>query len=117
MKKVRLYLTNIDLRTRTLRPAKSLEKTILRQDDSGASYGMIHANSFILNPDGTFRVVIKLPEELQQQVDRGEVEVEWVLPKGGAPLFVGDDVVEKIKQLQKKERNKLIHSGRAWKQN
>ncbi len=114
-KKITLYLTDIALHHRNFREAKTLEKTI-KQDGNRLERGRIYTNDALTKtPDGQFQYEIRLPEELQRQINAGEVEVELMMPEGGIPIFLGKDGVEKAAQLKKKARLKLARSGQTWK--
>lgn len=114
-KKITLYLTDIALHHRNFREAKTLDKTVKR-DANGLERGRIYTNDALTKtPDGQFQYAIRLPEELQRQIDAGEIEVEFMRPKGGIPIFLGKDGVEKAAQLRKKARLKLASTGQTWK--
>jgi hypothetical protein len=114
-KKITLYLTDFGLHARKFRPATTLEKTI-KKSSNGLDQGRIYTNHAIKTyPDGRFEIAIKLPEELQKQVDAGEVEVDFMMPKDGTPIFLGNDAIEKMAQLKKKERLKLARTSQTWK--
>lgn len=114
-KKITLYLTDIALHHRNFREAKKLDKTI-KQDEHGRERGRIYTNDALTKtPDGQFQYEIRLPEELQRQINAGEVDVEFMMPEGGIPIFLGKDGIEKATQLRKKTRLKLARSGQIWK--
>jgi len=101
------------IHSRTFREAKTLDKAMKTGED-GLERGRIYCNdSFTTTPDGKFRFVIKLPEELQRQIDAGEAEVEFILPEGGAYVYLGQDAKEKMAQLKKKDRLKLARTGQV----
>ena len=115
-KKIILQLTDFAIHARDFRPAKTLEAATQQKNQSGEPRGRFYMNHSIkVNPDGTFQIVMQLPEELQKQIDNGEVEVEIAMPKGGVPIFAANDALEKIAQLKKKTRLKLASTGKTWK--
>jgi len=113
-KKIVYQITDFALHAREFRPATKIENAI-KKDSAGIERGRIYTNDAVETlPDGRFKIAIKLPEELQKQVDAGEVEVEFKLPEGGAPVFLGKDAIEKMAQMNKKERLKLARTGKVW---
>ena len=108
-KKLILFLTNLALHTKSFRPATKFKNTIKWQTPEGLPYGRIYTN---VGPDGKLR--IQIPADLQAAIDRGEIEVDLAIPKQGLPLYTGKDTLKKIKQIENKERNLLIHRGRTW---
>ena len=115
-KKIPLYLTFIGLHTREFRPTQSLEKTEILTTPEGLDTSRFFATILkngdeVTSPDGKFRLNIKLPPSIQAEVDAG-AEIEVFVPKEGLYIFAGTDLVKKVEQIKKKERNKLIHTSR-----
>lgn len=115
-KRIVLQLTDFAVHARDFRPAKTLEAATKENAADGSPRGRLYMNqSLKVNDDGTFRIELQLPEELQRQVDAGEVELVIAMPKGGVPIFAGKDAEEKIAKHREKERLRLAKSGRVWK--
>lgn len=112
-KKITLYITDFTLHTRKFRSATKLENSV-SEKQGDIEHGRIYTNDALIETTEGTRYMIKFPEELQRQIDAGEVEVELVLPEGGVPIRVGKDALEKIAQIKKKERLKLARSCRSW---
>lgn len=108
-KKIILYLTDITHHVKDLRPAKTFEKSIKGTLPEGSLYGRLSGN---MNKDGVLEV--KIPDDMQAAIDRGEIEVMLAIPKNGLVTYAGKDVPVKIAQMEKKKRNQIIHSGRVW---
>lgn len=115
VKQISLILTDTALHARHFRPAKTLDGAVAERMSDGTESGRLYMNGGIkVNPDGTFSFEIKLPEELQKQIDAGEVELKISLPEGGLPIFLSRDGMEKLAQIRKKERLRLARTGKVW---
>lgn len=115
-KKIPLYLTFIGLHTREFRPTQSLDKTEIRTTSEGLDTSRFFATILkngdeVKTPEGKFRLNIKLPPDIQAEVDAG-AELEIFVPKDGLFVFAGTDLVKKVEQMKAKERKKLIHTSR-----
>ncbi len=53
---------------------------------------------------GTYEMVIKFPPDLQERIDRGEVEL--MIPDGGLPIYAGKDMWEMAAKMKRVEDNK-----------
>lgn len=58
----------------------------------------------------TMKIRIGLPKDLQDQVDRGEVQL--MMPKDGLLVYAGKDVDEFIEKRRQAERIQVIHRNR-----
>ncbi len=103
-KKIVLYLTDIAHHVKDLRPAKTLEKSLKGPTPEGLPYGRLAAT---LDKDGELR--LKLPDDMQAAINRGELEVVLAFPKKGLPAYAGKDTVEKVRQMEKQATNEIIH--------
>ncbi|MBP6948721.1 MAG: hypothetical protein KBB50_01440 [Candidatus Pacebacteria bacterium] len=114
MKKIKLYITDLQLHARTFRPAEKFIKTI-KSDQNGNPFGRIYGNNEKpeVGDNGVFRFSIPLPDDLQEQISKGLVEVEIVTPSGGVPIHLSQDTVEKIVSLEKKKLRKISRT-RYW---
>ncbi|MFM2357668.1 MAG: hypothetical protein RJA61_405 [Candidatus Parcubacteria bacterium] len=113
--KEKIYLTDITLHVRDFRQTINFAKVAQK----GRMYSPISSDSFksakpteSLDKTGEFEIEINLPKDLQEKLDKGEVEL--MMPKDGLLMYAGKDVGEKIKQINSKKRNLLIHRGRTW---
>jgi len=113
--KEKVYLTDITLHVREFRQTINFAKVAQK----GRVYSPIPSSSFRSAPPsensdktGEFEIEINLPKDLQEKLDNGEVEL--MMPEDGLLLYAGKDVDEKIKQINSKKRNLLIHRGRTW---
>jgi hypothetical protein len=115
MPKQRIYLTDITLHTREFRQTTNYSTAAERgrmysplpkdyQTNSGPS----------ASGSGTFTLTFEFPQELQERINRGEVEV--MVPKDGLLVYPGRDLVEQYKKDQAAARRQLIHAnrGRTW---
>lgn len=113
--KEKIYLTDITLHVREFRQTINFAKVAQK----GRIYSPIPLGSFRSTPPsensdktGEFEIEINLPKDLQEKLDKGKVEL--MMPKDGLLMYAGKDVYEKIKQMNSKKRNLLIHRGRTW---
>jgi hypothetical protein len=113
--KEKIYLTDITLYVREFRQTINFAKVA----EKGRMYSPIPSNNLkgtthktVSDKQGEFQIEINLPKDLQDRLDKGEVEL--MMPKDGLQIFSGKDVDEKIKQMNGKKRNLLIHRGRTW---
>ena len=110
-----IYITDVALHANHRRPAATLAKAANKRLPDGQPYGRMYGPSPALISNGQFRIAIKLPADLQSQVDRGEVEINVLVPKGGLPVFPDNSCGEKIAQLEKKKSSMAIHRSKVWK--
>ncbi len=113
MAKERIYLTDLTLHTRDSTPTPNFSKVAQK----GRMYSKLpdgYANSpkNEEKPAGTFRISFKLPEDLMERINRGEVEI--MSPEGGLFVYPGKDMVETMEKMKKKNRNLSKHRGRTW---
>ena len=114
MEKEFIYLTDITLHTRDFRPTTQYSKvaekgrmyfpmkskTPQKPDDQSAIRDIDEVNH-------TLRLRITFPPDLQERIDRGEVEV--MIPEDGLNVFAGKDTIETAKAMAKKGRRVDIH--------
>ncbi len=119
VKKEKLYITGIWVHTRefhqTVNFSKVAEKGRMYSPMPPVSVSQKISDSEISNKpssDGKFKFIIKLPDDLQEKINRGEIDV--MIPISGLFVFPGKDAVEKAKQLEEKARNELIHNSSKW---
>jgi hypothetical protein len=122
MEKERLYLTDITLHTRDFRQTTQYSKVAQKgrmympfkpQKPSGDEQKS--AISDIDDTNRTFKLHIKFPSDLQERIDRGEVEL--MIPKDGLLVFAGKDAFELAEAMAKKERREGVHEKygkKAW---
>ncbi len=110
-KKIILFLTDVALHTGKHRSAQTLENAIKGEVSPGVTYGRLYTD---IGPDG--KLLIKIPQDMQDAINRGEIEVDLAFPKKGLPVFAGNDTVEKLSQMNRKQRRQIIHNnrGRIW---
>lgn len=113
----KLYIVMVGLHTTEKRPtfkfSNAAEKGII-YTPMPKEY-VKHTSSQDTRPlivGNTIKMVIEFPPEVVEKVHSGEVVV--MMPKGGLHAYAGNDVVEKIVQMDKKKRKQTIHSGRTW---
>lgn len=58
----------------------------------------------------TMKIRIDLPKDLQDQVDRGEVQL--MMPKDGLMVYAGRDLIELLDKRKRNERTQIIHRNR-----
>lgn len=95
-KKLKLLVTDIAFHTKEFRPASKFAKTIRGMLPSGQWYGRLFSPVVKTKPSeveqvGTPQCVLTLPPDIQEQIDRDELEIELVLPEGGVPIYAGTD--------------------------
>jgi len=122
MDKERLYLTDITLHTRDFRQTTQYSKVAQKgrmympfkpQKPSGGEQKS--AISDIDDTNRTFKLHIKLPPDLQERIDKGEVEL--MIPKDGLLVFAGKDAIETAAAMTKKEHRESVHEKygkKAW---
>jgi hypothetical protein len=104
--KERIYLTDITLHTReyhqTLNYAKAAKK--------GRMYAPLPAGEAKSLTTGAKigKIVIPFPPDLQERISRGEVEI--MMPKEGLFVYVGKDVVEKVKGMNAQANRQDVHN-------
>lgn len=111
MTKERIYLTDITLHSRGHKQTASFSKVAKK----GRMYSPLpkdYAQQSPVTNDGTFRIAIELPPDLQERINHGEAEL--MMPEGGLPVYVGRDVNELIEKMNRAKRRQLIHRGRTW---
>ena len=113
-KKLTLDLTHLGLHSRSFRPVSKLENAIEGKTPDGLPYGRLFSPGTIgLTPipgsPGKFEFVIPYPPDIRAQIERGELEVEFIMPEGGLMFYAGKDLTEKAAQLKKKARNKKVY--------
>lgn len=115
-KKEFIFLTNIMLHVREQRQTYSYSRVA----EKGRMYFPIEntkTESGTQIKDGTdFSLAIPLPQDLMDRVNKGEAIL--MMPKGGIPIFAGQDTREFVGRMNRKERRELIHRSRPnprWK--
>lgn len=106
----RIYLTDITLHVRDFRQTINFSRVAER----GRMYSPLpkdYAKEFE-SGSSDFSMDIKLPKDLMDRVNAGEVEL--MMPKGGLLIYAGRDVYEKIEKREQDERRQLIHRSRTW---
>lgn len=64
-----------------------------------------YTKDFQVNKGGRFTTVFPPPPELKRVIDEAKVKnkrINFIMPEGGAPVFLGKDTVEKIKAEKRK---------------
>lgn len=112
MNKERIYLTDITLHMREYRQTCNFSKVAQK----GRMYSPLpegyNKGKNIDKEKGIVRLGISLPPDLQERIDKGEVEL--MFPKGGLLIYAGKDVWEFIAKQNEQRRRQLIHSSRVW---
>ena len=111
---IELYLTDMTLHAKHFQSASTLEKAAKKRTSEGLPHGRLYGPTPTVSTDGRYQAIIKLPEELQTQVDSGEVEIRLMMPKEGLSVYADKGVSEKIVQQQKKHTRMAIHRSRVW---
>jgi hypothetical protein len=109
-RELNLILTDYALHTNKKRAAKTYEAAISGQTAEGIPYGRFYGS---MNKNGQFEIAF--PQDMLDQINRGELIVRCFVQKEGTPVFAGEDTVEKIAQINKKKRNMGVHSARVHK--
>ena len=116
-KQTKLLLTDLMLHTKDMRPTPSLEKANAHTSHGFPSprfySGMNQLETASDDPNGTFAFEIKLPPDVQEKVDRGEITLES-LRLTGVPVYPGRDLIEYDMKMNRAQRRQLIHRGRTW---
>ena len=114
MKKIKLYITDLQLHARTFRQAERFVKTF-KSDHNGNPFGRIYSNNGKPNVgnNGVFRLSIPLPNDLQKQISDGLVDVEIITPNEGVSVYLSRDAVEKIVSHERKKVIKMSNT-RYW---
>jgi hypothetical protein len=112
MIKERIYLTDITLHMRGYRQTCNFSKVAQK----GRIYSPLpegyNKKENVDKEKGTVKMAISFPQDLQDRIDKGEVEL--MFPKGGLLVYAGKDVWEFITKQNEQRRRQLIHSSRAW---
>ncbi len=112
---LRLYLTDLTVHHRQMRPTTSYYKAIRKVLPNGQPYGRLYGGTLgPVNKDGKRHFSISLPPDLKERIERGELNVEFIVPKGGLPVLGDEDVMQKISQLMKKAARRLFPPTRVW---
>ncbi len=122
MAKEVLYLTDITLHTRDFRPTGKYSKIAQKgrmympfkpqKPSDGEQKSVI---TDIDDKNHTFKLLIQFPKDLQERIDRGEVEI--MIPKDGLLIFAGQDAIETATAMAKKEHREDVHEKygkKAW---
>ena len=110
-----LLLTDVKFHANHLRPASTLEKAAKQRTPEGMPYGRLTGTAPAPSIPSGYQMLITLPADLQAQVDSGEVEVKWWMPKIGLPTSLDKSVAEKLEQIDRKHTNMAIHRSSTWK--
>ena len=105
MAKERIYLTDITLHTRDYRQTGNFSKVA----EKGRMYSPLPPETAktIDSEAKTARFSFQFPSDLQERINRGEVEI--MVPKEGLFVYAGKDAIEKAKQLSAQARRENVH--------
>jgi len=112
-KVVTILITERSYHVRELHCSTKLKE--VKTEPNGSRSGKIDLVSPLkFNPDGSTQPFeLKLPDELQEQINSGEAEVHIILDTR-IPIGLGSDVHEKIRKMNKTERCKLSATSKVW---
>ena len=101
-----IVLKDIKLHVATRRKPLSFLRSILKVIRSGKPEGRYYQNNPpLVRKDGKFEFSIPLPKNVQEQIEtakkKGEV-VRIMMPKGGIPVYAGDDMIEFVKAHERR---------------
>jgi hypothetical protein len=104
-----LYITELTVHSREGRPTAKFSKVA----EKGRMYRPIApSQSNGSTPPGYIPLFdFTLPRDIEERVERGEVEV--MVPDGEITIWIGDDVQEKLAQMNAQARRELIHRSRG----
>jgi hypothetical protein len=106
IREIDLILTDFALHTTDKRGAKTFEASIASKTPEGFPRGRFNGS---INKKGEFE--IPFPQEMLDQMARGELIVRCFVHKDGTPVFAGKDTQEKLAQINKKKRNMGKHNA------
>lgn len=104
VREIDLILTDFALHTIKKRGAKTFEASIRGKTPEGLPRGRFNGS---INKKGEFE--IPFPQEMLDQMARGELIVRCFVHKNGTPVFAGRDAEEKLKAENKRTKNKKIY--------
>jgi len=101
-----IYLTDMQLHVAKPTNPPSFLRQILKSFRKGGKPGRVYHSGLTPNPDGkTFHFSMPLSKDLKEKVEfarRIGKEPRFIIPKGGIPVYLGKDSIEKIESLKKK---------------
>ena len=103
----KILLTDITHHTRAYRPTNSFFKVA----DKGRMYVPPPKFSFD-EKSGKTIMTLSLPQDLMRAIEKNLVEL--VAPEGYLLVLEGQDMVEKLDSVDRKNLNQAIHQSRAW---
>ncbi|MBU6214488.1 hypothetical protein KGM48_01440 [Patescibacteria group bacterium] len=109
-REIDLILTDFGFHATPKRNAKTLEGSIAGKTPDGQPHGRFYGS---INAEG--KLEIPFPQEMIDQLQRGELKIRLLIPKEGLYGFAGKDIPEKLAQIQKKKRNMGKHAARLHK--
>lgn len=112
-----IYINDIQLHSNKIQnPVPWYTKVI--KTITSRKYERFYSDKIEIKEDGIFRARFDLSPELQEEKAKAEAQgkiVKFILPEGGAPVFLGDDAVEKLKAM--KDRKRRSHGTRYFRNN
>lgn len=94
-----IQLTDITLHSNKLNNPKAWERTVQKTRRSHKP-GRLYGKFLRMDKDGT--MVLEPPKEMIGKNGK-KIVIRAHMPKGGVPIYAGDDLIEKIKAVKKKE--------------
>ncbi len=105
-REIDLILTDFALHTVEKRGAKTFEASIVGRTPEGLPHGRFNGS---INTRGELE--IPFPQDMLDQIARGELIVRCYVQKDGTPVFAGKDTEEKLTQMNKKRQNMGKHNA------
>lgn len=105
---VDIVLTDIQLHVVDPGKPKPWYRTIAKSFRSGKP-GRLFFKQFklVVAPDNTLRFAMPLPQPIRDKVQKAESAgktVRFFMPKGGIPIMLGRDAIEKMHAVRRKRR-------------
>ena len=103
----KIYLTNFTFHVTGCRPTPNFAKV---EERGRAYFSLADGYNNQSTGDNIRRFVLDLPKDLAEGLAKGEIEI--MVPKDGLSLYAGEDVYEKLKQIEERNRRLIIHENR-----
>jgi hypothetical protein len=107
-KVIEVYVTDSQLHTVEPRKPSPWYRAIMKTlNSSKKEPGRFYTKDFKALPDGTFKMIFDMPPEMKKKLEEAEKngqEIRFILPPGGAPVFLGKDALEKLEADKRKKQ-------------
>lgn len=113
-KTVVLFLTDLTIHANEVRPTLSFDKAIQKAEKNKTIPRIYNPTGIIKRDGGKIGFRMPIPQDLLDQVDRGEINLMLAYPKAGLSILADRGTMEKVSWFKEKLRKRLIHIGRVF---